>query len=278
MKLCFDLGATNLRSALITSGKILQKNTIPTPKTKKEIINSILQLINSYDIKKISSINFGIASFLKNNTTINTCNMDFSGVNLKKIISKKYSLPVYVENDAKCAALGEIGYGYGKKYSNFYFITLGTGIGGAIIINKKLYRGSSFAGEQGQILYNNLKLEKQVSGPASVEIAKTIGINKSSFQLQSLAMQGNKQIIQMYKEMGEKLGIALLNTSYIIDPQAIIVSGGFAKVTYILKSAQKILIERDEINRKIKIFPSKLGENAGLIGASLLDQEKKYIL
>ena len=273
MILCLDIGATSIRAAWVSGKTVKEKKVIATPKTKKQITNGIFGLIDSY--AKPTGLCLGVASFIKNNTTFNTCNLNFADVNLKKLLQARYRLPVYVDNDANCAGLGELRYGHARGRTNLFLITLGTGIGGAVIINGQLYYGNGMAGEPGQMLFGGKKLEKLASGPAATEMAKKIGLgNLNNQQLKLLADQGNQQALLIFKTIGEYLGVGLLNASYILDPEIIIVGGGFSHIPYVLASANKVLKEKDVIQRNIKIVRAKLGDDAGLIGAALLQNLK----
>ena len=125
--LSIDLGASNIRSAIVDSTKIRDKLSVPTPKTRKQILSALFQLIKTY--KKPGKICVSIAGFESKGSIKGSRNMDFKKVPLKSILKKKYNLPVFIENDANCAALAELYYGKGKGKKNFVLLTLGTGIG-----------------------------------------------------------------------------------------------------------------------------------------------------
>ncbi|PIN94455.1 hypothetical protein COU53_03500 [Candidatus Pacearchaeota archaeon CG10_big_fil_rev_8_21_14_0_10_30_48] len=241
MVLCLDIGGTNIRIAEVSDGKVKNKQTITTPKTKKQIINSLFDLIDSYPKPKVICI--GTAGFVKDGKIYGNPNIDLKNIDIREIISKKYKSKVYVDNDANCAGLGELYYGNGKNKKDFLLLTLGTGIGGAIMIDRKLYHGNGFAGEPGHMILNNKMLEKKYQ------------TNKKS---------------KKYNQIGEDLGIAILNISYVLDPEIVIIGGGLSSVKSIYSEIRKILIKNDLIKRKIPIVRAKLGDNVGLIGASLL--------
>lgn len=278
MTLAIDIGATNIRVADV-SGKIVRnKQQSPTPKTKKKIIRTLFSLIDQHKNRKVICI--GLAGFIKSERILGTPNMDLNNVDLKRLLERKYKARVYLENDAKCAGLAELYYGNGRRFRNFILLTLGTGIGGAAIINKKLYRGSGVAGEFGHMILQDkdIDLEHLSSGPASLELAKKLGFKKiSSLALEDLAKHHNKRALEVYKEVGEKLGIGLLNLSYAFDPDAIILAGGFSRVKLIHKEATRVFRSRDKIKRKIPVIFAKLGQDAGLVGAALLPKFAKEI-
>jgi len=241
MALSIDFGGTNIRIAEVTNGKIKNKRKVKTPKTKNQILDLLFNLIDSY--KKPNSICIGIAAFVKNGKIHSTPNIDFNNVDLKNILNKKYKVPIYIDNDANCAGLGELYYGYGRNKKNFVLLTLGTGIGGAIIINNKLYHGKNYAGEPGHMLMGGKMFEKEYQ---------------------------NYKKIKSYKKIGNLVGKLILNISYILDPEIIIIGGGFANNKQIFPSMKKVFHEKDIIKRKIPIIRAKLKDDAGLIGAAQL--------
>lgn len=271
--LAFDIGASKIRSAIVSGNRVLKKRIVKTPKSKEKIKKAIFDLIESYD--KPDCICLGVASFIRNGKTKNTPNMDFSGVDVKNLIRSRYHVPVYADNDANCAGLAELVYGNGKGKKNFVLITVGTGIGGALIMNGELFRGNGYAGEPGHMIIEGKILEHLCSGPGTAKLAKKYGLkDTNTYLLKILADKGNKQAIKTFKESGKYLGIGLLNFAYIFDPEIIIVGGGLANVPYILKEAQRVLREEDKIQRNIRLIKAKLGDDAGLIGASILAREK----
>ena len=269
MTLALDIGGTNIRIANVSKTSIKNKIIIPNPKTKTLLIKSITNLIDKYP--KPKSISIGIAGFVNKGIILNSPNMkDVKNLNLAKILKSKYKCPVYIENDANCAGLAELYYGAGKGKKNFILLTLGTGVGGAIIINGKLYKGNGFAGEQGHMEINGKHLESQASGTAATIMGKKSKIKCSNaLDIEICARQGDKKAIKIYKDIGYNLGIAILNLVYLLDPDVIILGGGFARAPYLMEGINKAT-SQDILKRKIKIVKAQTGVDAGLIGAASL--------
>ncbi len=269
MNLALDVGATNIRIALVNKTIIKQKVKTLTPKTKNQIINKLIELINNYS--DYVSVCISIAGVENKGKIQNVLNMDLDNVPLRKILGHKLKKNIFLENDARCAGIAESVYGSGKNADNFILLTLGTGIGGAIFINSKLYTGTGSAGEIGSMYLDNKIFEHLASGNASLSLARHSGlINISSKQLEDLARKGNKKALKNYNKVGHYLGIGLTNLAYIFSPELFIIGGGFSKVKYIYPETFKTFKELYNLNPKPKIVKAKFGDDAGLIGAALL--------
>lgn len=276
MYLCLDIGGSKIRIAEVSGTIVKNKTRTKTPKTKKEILQILFDLIENYmKNKKPEAICIGIAGMQKDGFVILTPNLNLSKTPLKKIIQNKFKIKTYVENDAHCAGLAEQFYGKGKGKKNFILLTLGTGIGGALFLEGKLYRGAGIGTEPGHTILCNDEFEHLASGKASERLAKKYGFkNISIYKVQELAKKGNKRALVVYNEIGKNLGIGLLNISYLIDPEIIILGGGFSKVKLYWPTMFKTLHEKDLLKRKIPVVEAKFGDDAGLIGAGLLPKIK----
>ncbi|MBU3923653.1 MAG: ROK family protein, partial [Nanoarchaeota archaeon] len=150
-----DLGGTNLRIALIKENKILGYIKERTPITSDGIKKRIFELVENYMSDDVKGIAVASPGPLKNGTIMNPPNLPLRNYNLKKALEKKFKVPAVVKNDADCVAYAELMLGYRRK--NFIVLTLGTGIGGGVIIDGKLYRGGGYAGELGHIILDDGK-------------------------------------------------------------------------------------------------------------------------
>jgi len=189
-------------------------------------------------------------------------------VPLKQWLTEKYSLPVYVNNDANCFALGEYHFGKGKGTDSMIGLTLGTGIGGGVIVNRHLYPGHNCgAGEFGMIQYLDHVFEYYGCGQFFQNVYHADG--EIVFQK---AKAGDKQALQWYKEMGTHLGNTIKAIMYSYDP-SLIVFGGSVRFAY--PFFQETMWERirtfaftRSIGR-LRIELSEL-ENSGILGAAAL--------
>ncbi|MBP7211432.1 ROK family protein [bacterium] len=305
-----DVGGTNVKIALVdTQGKITYSNSIPTRAemgyeyTVNNIIQAIKDLMTETKTSKetIEGIGFGFPGQIdyKKGTVINLPNIPgWVNVPISKIIEKEFEIPTRVDNDVRCAALGELNYGAGKGCENLICITVGTGIGSGIILNGKLVRGASnAAGEIGHIKLQMKDgplcgcgdtgcLEAFASGPAIVAMAEDYikggkstkyrelaNPDISSYIVSEAAKQGDAVAKRIFTIIGEYIGIGLTSVVNLLNPEKIIIGGGVSAAGDILfnpiiETVKKraMAIQGDTVD----IIPAQLGNTAGVIGASLL--------
>ncbi len=229
----------------------------------------------------------------------------WSSVPLAEIMRKRFGRPVYVDNDVNAMALGEHIYGAGKGLNHVFFATLGTGVGGALVINGKIYRGAySMAGELGHvpILMNGRKtaegrggLETYVGNRQIVKYAlSALRRSKKSLitalvkgdlkkitpkVIAGAAKEGDKLALEIMDYTADCLATAFTSVTYLLQPEAIIVGGGVAGSGEVLfEPLRRHLAERlsKYFAERIKIIPAVLGEKAGIIGcATLVFQNEK---
>lgn len=302
-----DLGGTSIKFGLVSeSGKIKKKFSLDSNASKgpdaviEQIKKGIAQLINTKN--KIAGIGIGTpgAVIKKKGTVENPPNFKgWESIPLGSIIKNEFNKKVYVENDANAAAIGELIFGAGKKMDNFIMVTLGTGVGGGIIINRKIYRGESgAAGEIGHVSINEKGkkcncgsrgcIETYVGNNYLIEqVKKELPRHKDS-KLNKLISEGNtltpKLIHDAYllndafaeliiTDMGQKLGSALASIVNVLDISKIIIGGGVAGFGDILfDTIENTVKERvmKPISPRIEIKPAKLKNEAGIKGASAL--------
>ena len=214
-------------------------------------------------------------------------------VALRDILRERTGLPSVIENDARSMAYAEWRHGAAQGKRNVVCVTLGTGVGGGLILDGKLYRGSNFgAGEIGQTSidplghpgnYGNLgAIEKYVGNAQIVERAQEMysaGLQAppegemSPFTLQQAAQRGDPVAIALWQEIGGKLGFVLANIVWLLNPDAIVIGGGVAKAgEWIFGPVRAEIKSRCSpiVCQKLELLPAKLGSDAGLIGAAAL--------
>jgi len=280
-----DLGGTNIKTALISlNGKIIKKYETSTEAKKgtKAVINNIISSIKRIQKGKIVGIGIGSPGPLNYKTGVitNPVNLPFKNFPLKNIIEKKLKLKTFLDNDANCFALAEAMFGSGKYYENVVGITLGTGLGGGIIINKKIYHGRHNAAELGHMTINYDGPKSRCGNNGCIEthvaargITRIYDKKSVPYLIQKLAFKGNKKAIKTYEKMGYYLGIGLTNIIYALDPDIIVVGGKISNSwKFFNKSMNKAIKER-YFTKPCRIVKSNLKE-AGILGAAALVLEK----
>ena len=200
-------------------------------------------------------------------------------VPLADAIESQTGKPTAIANDANCAGLGEAWLGAGQKFQNLFLLTLGTGVGGAIILDGELFTGhQGAAGELGLItLYPDGPLCKS-GNYGSLEQYLCINAiyrrtGKTPLELGNLASAGDVEALNFWQEYGRDLGIGLTSLIYVLAPQAIIIGGGMsASAKFFIPSAQSEIEKRVIFTSRphLKILPAQLGNCAGMLGAAKL--------
>src|SRR3989338_1917419 len=281
-----DLGGTNIKTALIASnGKIIKKCEIPTEAKKgtKTIINNIISSIKKVKSGKIIGIGIGSPGPLdyKRGIITNPVNLPFKNVPLKKIIQNKFKVPVFLDNDAKCFTLGEAVFGKGKKYKNVVGITLGTGFGCGLVVNKKVYHGRGNATEFGHTTIEHDGVKSKSGNDGSIEeyvaargITSLFGSKASPKEVYNLALKGNKKAIKTYNNVGYYLGIGFTNIVYAFDPDIIIMGGKISNAWTFFHKAMEEEVKKRYFSKPCKIVKSGL-KDAGILGAASLAIENR---
>ncbi len=284
--LAIDIGGTMIKYGLVSSdGEILSTDKIETEAEKglENILNKIDNIFKRYKennpvgiaVSGTGQINGIIGKVIGGNAII----PNWIGTNLVKILEKKYNLPAVLENDVNCVALGEKWIGAGKNLKNFICLTIGTGIGGGIILNNQLFRGENFvAGEFGHILIKKGEFEQFASTTALIRLVKertrkTLN-GKEIFDLEKKEIVEYQEVIS---EWIENLTDGLSSIVYCFNPANIILGGGVIEQGEALINRVKNSLFKKiglQFKEKLNIIQAKLGNNAGMIGASYLLLEK----
>lgn len=306
-----DVGGTNVKIALVDSdGKIGYSNTIPTRAEMgyEYTINNMKQAIRDLmtetklSAKDIEGIGFGLPGQVDFKSGIVRLITNIPGwveIPLAKMIEDEFHIPTRIDNDVRCAALGELNFGAGKGCENLICITVGTGIGSGLIINGKLVRGASnAAGEIGHIKLQMHDgpicgcgdtgcLEAFASGPSIVAMAEEYIMGGKStkyremanggaitpFIVAEAAKAGDPVARRIFTRMGEYIGIGMASVVNLLNPERIIVGGGVADAGDILLTPLKETIKKRAMKiagETVEVVPAQLGNTAGVIGASLL--------
>jgi glucokinase len=290
-----DLGGTNLRVALVSrDNEIIKKIKKPT---SDDILSSIISAAEGIFSDEVAGIGIGVAGLIdaKNGRVFTSPNLHaVEKVDLVKELRERFSVPVYIENDANAAALGEMRAGAGKDFSNFVLFTLGTGIGGGIVYDRKLLHIAAEIGHMsisadGEKCHcgNYGCLESYAAGRAILSKAVSLleagresllkaqcGGNfykLTAEDINKAALDGDNLSREILKTAGRYLGIGIANVINILSPEAIILSGGLTGawdiyVQEAIKEASKRTLK--ELFDRVRILPSLLPDDAGIIGSA----------
>ncbi len=298
-----DIGGTDIKLGLVEGeGEIRESGKIPTrPAEGPEAAAARVRLWladNARGAGPIAAAGVDCAGLVDGERGILHVSPNLSGwdnVPLRDVFERALGVSAIVENDANAAAYGEWAMGAGRGLRNFVCLTLGTGVGGGIVINGGLYRGSSgFAGEIGHAVIdaggplcacgNRGCLEALVGAKAIVERAigmrAKAGESRSAWggsptveALSRAAASGDAVAAAAFEETGRWLGIALANVVHILAPEAIAIGGGVAGAgDSILEPARATVrtCVMNEAMASVRIVPAELGNRASFIGVSLL--------
>lgn len=296
-----DLGGTNLRVALVSEeGEIVRKiRKTSGEKVFETLLESISELREAHTGDNIAGIGLGVAGLIDR-----TRGRVFTSPNLRSIegldlvhdLQARFGLPVFIENDANVAALGEKVSGAGRGFNTFVLLTLGTGIGGGIIHNGELLDVSAEVGhmsinaEGEKCQCGNIGcLENYASARAMIsraifmlekghesllkECCKGSFYKLTPEDIYKAALEGDTLSREILREAGKALGVGLANLINILSPEAIILTGGLIGAWNIyvqeaIKEASRRAFK--DLGDSVKIIPSSLGDEAGIVGAACL--------
>jgi len=268
-----DLGGTKISAGIVNEEKI-EKNIsvkINAAGSVEEVLQHVFDITDKLMSDSVTSIGIGVPGLVDSERGLiyDVMNIpSWKEVALQKHMQERYDLPIYINNDANCFALGEFYFGKGKGFNSVIGLTIGTGLGAGLILNKKLFVGKNFgAGEFGMIDYLDHVYEYYASGQYFQNV-----YNIDGEDVFKNAQQGNKEALKMYEEMGMHLGNAIKTIIYALNVELIILGGSvrhalpyFSKTMWqqiktcaFKKSAEDLQIEISELN------------NSGILGAAAL--------
>ena len=292
-----DVGGTAIKlGRLQEDGTCVASTSIPTPEpaTPETVIDAIAKaVIELNSEKKAVAIGLGIPgpTDLEGKIALISINLPgWHNIPIADELEAKTGLPTIVANDANCAGLGEIWLGAGKDYQDSILLTLGTGVGGAIVLNGKLFTGRlGSAGELGLITLNpngppcnsgnRGSLEQYASATA---IKRETG--KTPAQLGKLANENDLSALTFWKNYGKQLGAGIASLIYILTPEAVIIGGGVcASAQHFFPAMEKEINQRVLATSRVglKLIVAELGNQAGIVGAAklawdMLNLKRKY--
>ncbi|MCK4997421.1 ROK family protein [Candidatus Pacearchaeota archaeon] len=266
--IAFDIGGTSIRASIVENNKIIEHEKIPTPKNKKLFLSEIEKLIEKLNSKKIYGIGIGIAGLIKDGKIGNAPNLALKNFDLKKHLKNKYKKKVEIANDAECFALAEAKLGI--KKDNFILLTFGTGIGGGIIIDGKIYNGQGYGAEFGHMNFSGKHFEGLWQNTRK-EIRKEYKENKLFKELIKMKSPKSKKIL---KEASNYIGQGISSLISAFDPEVVVIGGGIREADGpLLKLIKDAVRKHSFLKKNTPIVWTKL-KHPGTLGASLLISKK----
>lgn len=292
-----DLGGTNLRAAAVDrNGHILEKISVDTnfeggrDAVIGDIVNSVNSLKRDHATHRLAGVGIGVPGFilLKEGFITNSNNLPYlENYPVRDAIEQKLGTPILLENDANAAALGEKWMGAGREVDDLVLLTLGTGVGGGIIMNGRVLHGmDGMAAELGHLTIDpfgppcgcgNLGcLEKLASATAVESLAMLMSLSAhplTSKEVYELAVAGNTKAQAIFGQMGRALGIGLANLINTFNFPLYLLSGGMLPAWDLFWPELEAQVKMRSFtyrNSKTRIEQATLGNEAGLIGAAYL--------
>ena len=281
-----DIGGTFIKHAVMDENfnEELMGET-PTEFEPEKFLAQLVSVIKSYG-EGYGGVAISMAGFINPETGENTdygCSERFTRYNLKEELAKQTGYRISIENDSNCAALAESVIGAGKGRSTICAMTVGTGIGGAIITDGKLFRGKSFkAGEYGFAIVGFEKDEEGNTVPRyakatsilSKRCSEALGRTVNGKQVMQL-LDTNSTVKEIYDAWISDIAFCIGNVCVALDPEVFLVGGGIsgsARFMADLKARTYGLFEK--LDEYTEILPCSLGNNAGKAGALIIFFEK----
>lgn len=274
-----DLGGTNIRAGLIHEGKVVDSHSVKLVNkqsltdTLEQVLTAIEQLVQD----DVEGIGVGVPSIVDIDTGVvfDVVNIpSWKRVELKRIIEERFKIPAFVNNDVNCFALGEQQFGSARPFRSFVAISVGTGLGTAVVINKELYLGVNCgAGEIGYIPYLDKNLE-YYSSSSYFDIHET-----SAEELYYAAVQGNERALHIWQEYGHHLGEVLKVVLYSYAPEAVLLGGSISKAFKFFEPGMRVSMDDfmyPSMLKQVKIIQSTV-DNIALLGAAALVPSKALV-
>lgn len=306
--IALDLGGTKLLSGVVDDHGVVEKRVVSATDTSSEdaVLAQVEESVEGLMAEDIGAIGIGIPSTIdqRRGEAIDSVNIPLTDVALRDRLADRFGLPAAIENDANTAALAEHRHGAGRGSRHMVMLTLGTGVGGGLVLDGSLYRGAAgAAAELGHITLDlhgppcqgrcpgRGHLEALASGTAADGYARDAAERNPDGDLARAAAEGKTVDARLAVELaaegpgdardvldhvGFHLGVGIASFVNIFNPELVVIGGGFARAGDLLfEPARRVVAERalSPARDEVKIVPALLGVEAGLIGAGLVGFE-----
>jgi len=283
--LALDVGGTAIKSGLFAAdARILDEREVPSEAWKggAALVERICGLIGEY--RDYDAIGLSVTGQINADTGEVVYATDsipgFTGTPLRRIVESRFGVPVSVDNDVNCAAIGEGHYGAARGYDDFLCLTYGTGIGGAVVRDRRVYRGAAHsAGEFGHMLThaggrpcacgNRGCYEAYASARAlALRVREATGLEMDGREIFRAFRMNDGRIVPIVAEWMDEIVYGLVNLVHIFNPSCVIIGGGVMSQTFIVDQIGAKLDEMIMPNyRCVRVQAAELGNRAGMFGA-----------
>src|SRR5919197_3979871 len=286
-----DLGGTKILAGIVDrDGTVERRREVPTPlESQDELLRGLAGAVEEVLEEDVAAIGFGIPSTIdqRRGKAVTSVNIPLADLDLRTWMRERFALPVGIDNDANAATLAEWAHGAGRGTRHMVMLTLGTGVGGGLILDGKPYRGAIGAGaELGHMVIDidgppcqgvcsgRGHLEALASGHAATMAAREqFGPAVDAHRLVRLANEGDSAAVALLAEIGGRLGAGMVTLVNVFNPELLVVGGGFAAAGDLLLEPARERVAREALSparELVRIVRAELGTGAGLVGAGLV--------
>lgn len=276
--LCFDIGGTNIKYGVIENEQFLEKGLFDTEaeRGKEYLSNKLVTMANElnekYHLDGVGISCAGSVDFERAYISIAPDALpEFSNWDFRKIFKEGAGLDCIADNDVNSFAKAECISGAAKEFDHFIVLTIGTGIGGGIVMNDEVWRGKNYnAGEVGRVLIGNAKWESVASTSALIKEANRAGLEvKNGIELFKLYDDREEIAIAVINRFYDLLGVGMANLVYMFNPEAIVIGGGISKRETLVPSIERYMNSHLPygFRNTCKVIPAKFHNDGGMMGA-----------
>jgi glucokinase len=286
-----DVGGTKILGGVVDgSGSLGETHEVPTDVSSAEALLASLEAVVAElldDDRHAAALGFGFPSRIDQRTgrIVASVNIPFENLDVRGPLFERFGLPVGIDNDGNAAAIAEWRAGAGRGVDDMVMLTIGTGVGGGLILGGRPYRGATGVGaELGHMVieFDGIEcpcggrghLESYASGRAADAVARELlGPGADARELVRRARQGEAGPRDAIATIGRRLGAGLVTIVNVFDPDLVVIGGGFSAAGSLLLDPARAVVEREGLfpaRDRVRIVPAQLGARAGVIGAGLI--------
>jgi len=286
-----DLGGTKILAGIVDrAGAVVRRRETPTPTTSQpKLLEALEAAVAELLEDDVGALGFGIPSTIdqRSGRAVSSVNIPLADLDLRTWMRDRFGVPVGIDNDANAATLAEWAHGAGRGTRHMVMLTLGTGVGGGLILDGRPYRGAVGAGaELGHMVIDidgppcqgsctgRGHLESLASGRAATLAAQeAFGPAVDAHRLVRLAQEGDAIAVELLATFGHRLGVAIGSLVNIFNPELVVIGGGFSAAGDFLLGPAREALEREALEPGrdlVRVVRAELGTAAGLVGAGLV--------